>query len=133
MLNNIKAANYSKTIFRTTVPLKKCYVKYINNSIQKQPPRGVLRFKFTGEHVYWSVISINLQSNFMNVFGWVWVRHGCSPVNFLHIFRTPLPKNTWLWTVASDNTRSEQCNGSWQVTHYVVLYTLTCNLWDMKG
>ena len=109
--------------------------KNVMSNISTTPSRsrGVLRFKFTGEHVYWSVISINLQSNFMNVFGWVWVRHGCSPVNFLHIFRTPLPKNTWLWTVASDNTRSEQCNGSWQVTHYVVLYTLTCNLWDMKG
>ena len=22
------------------------------------------------------------------------LRHGCSPVNLLHIFRTPLPKNT---------------------------------------
>ena len=22
------------------------------------------------------------------------LRHGCSPVNFLHIFRTPFPKNT---------------------------------------
>ena len=21
--------------------------------------------------------------------------HGCSPINLLHIFRTPFPKNTW--------------------------------------
>ena len=33
---------------------------------------------------------INLQSNFIEItFG-----HGCSPVNLLHIFRTPFPKKT---------------------------------------
>ena len=25
------------------------------------------------------------------------LRHGCSPVNLLHIFRTPFPKNTSGW------------------------------------
>ena len=25
------------------------------------------------------------------------LRHGCSPVNLLHIFRTPFPKNTFGW------------------------------------
>ena len=36
-----------------------------------------------------SVISIKLQSNFIEIT----LRHGCSPVNLLHIFRTPFPKN----------------------------------------
>ena len=46
--------------------------------------------KFIGEHQCWSVISIKLQSNFIEIA----LRHGCSPVNLLHIFRTPFPQNT---------------------------------------
>ena len=37
-----------------------------------------------------SAISIKLQSNFIEIA----LRHGCSPVNLLHIFRTSFPKNT---------------------------------------
>ena len=53
--------------------------------------KGVLKTcsKFTVEHPYQSVISIKLQSNFIEIA----VRHGFSPVNLLHIFRTPFPKN----------------------------------------
>ena len=46
--------------------------------------------KFTGEHLCQSLISIKLQSNFIEIT----LRHGCSPVNLLHIFRTPFTKNT---------------------------------------
>ena len=46
--------------------------------------------KFTGEHLCRSVISIKLQSKFIEIT----IRHGCSPVNLLHIFRTPFPENT---------------------------------------
>ena len=48
--------------------------------------KGVLKIysKFTGEHPCRSVIS--------NKF-----RHGYSPVNLLHIFRTPFGKNTSGW------------------------------------
>ena len=46
--------------------------------------------KFTGEHPYQSAISIKLQSNFIEIT----LRHGCSPVNLLHIFRAPFSKNT---------------------------------------
>ena len=46
--------------------------------------------KFTGEHPCRSVISIKLQSNFIEIS----LRHGCSPVNLLHFFGTPLSKNT---------------------------------------
>ena len=49
--------------------------------------------KFTGEHPCRSVISIKLQSNLIEIT----LRHGCSPVNLLHIFRTPFPKNTSGW------------------------------------
>ena len=37
----------------------------------------------------WISISIKLQSNFIEIT----LRHGRSPVNLLHIFRTPFPKN----------------------------------------
>ena len=45
--------------------------------------------KFTGEHRCQSVFSIKLQSNFIEIA----LRHGCSPVNLLHICRTSFPKN----------------------------------------
>ena len=37
-----------------------------------------------------SVISIKLPRNFIEIT----LRHGCSPVKLLHIFRTPFPRNT---------------------------------------
>ena len=49
--------------------------------------------KFTGEHPCRSVISIKLQSNFIEIA----LRHGCSPVSLLYIFRTPFPRNTSGW------------------------------------
>ena len=52
--------------------------------------------KFTGEHSCKSVISINLQSNFIKIT----LQHECSPVTLLHNFRTPFYKNTsedWFW------------------------------------
>ena len=54
--------------------------------------KGVLKIcsRFTGEHPCRSAISIKLQCNFIEIA----LRHGWSPVNLLHIFRTPLLKNT---------------------------------------
>ena len=54
--------------------------------------KGVLKIcnKFTREHPCRSVISIKLQSSFIEIT----LRHGCSPVNLLHIFRTHFYKNT---------------------------------------
>ena len=64
---------------------------------QKQPPRGLSRkgilkicSKFTGEHPCRSVISIKLLCNFLKIT----LQHGCSPINLLHIFRTPFLTNT---------------------------------------
>ena len=50
----------------------------------------VLLFLRTGEHPYQSVISIKLLCNFIKIA----LRHGCSPVYLLHIFRTPFLKKT---------------------------------------
>ena len=80
---------------------------------QKQPTRGdlwksVLKIsnKFTGEHPCRSVISIKLQSNFTKTT----LRHGCSPVNLLLIFRTPFPSNTSGWLLL----KGRSCN-SWNI------------------
>ena len=55
--------------------------------------KGVLKIcsKFTGEHPCRNFIEITL-------------RHGCSPVNLLHIFRTPFFKNIsgWLLLILID-------------------------------
>ena len=62
--------------------------------------RGVPKIcgKFTGEHPCWSVSSIKLQSSFIEIV----LRHGCSPVNLLHIFRTTFPRNTSGWLILSE-------------------------------
>ena len=54
--------------------------------------KSVLRIynKFIGEHPCQSMISKKLLWNFIEVA----LRHGCSPVIFLHIFITPFYKNT---------------------------------------
>ena len=54
--------------------------------------KGVLKIcsKFSGEDPCRGVISIKLQSNLIEIT----LQHGCPPVNLLHIFRTPFPKNT---------------------------------------
>ena len=55
--------------------------------LRKGPPK--ICSKFTGEHPYQSAISISY-CNFIELALW----YGCSPVNLLHIFRTPYPKTT---------------------------------------
>ena len=46
--------------------------------------------KFTGEHTNQGLISIKMLCNFVEIT----LQHGCSPVNLLHICKTPVPKNT---------------------------------------
>ena len=55
-----------------------------------QSYRSKVTSKVTGEHPFRSVISIDLQSNFVEIA----LRHGCFPVNLLHIFRTLFYKST---------------------------------------
>ena len=73
---------------------------YSQAKVRSSPPELLLRKdvlniyrKFTGEHPCRSVISVKLYSNFMKIAPW----HGCSPVNFLHIFRIHFPRNTPAW------------------------------------
>ena len=76
----------------------KGYFHFMYSINRSSPPevilgKGVLKIcsKFTGEHPYRSAISIKLFCNFIEIA----LRHECSPVNLLHIFRTPSPKNTF--------------------------------------
>ena len=57
--------------------------------------KGVLKIcnKFTGKHLYRSLISVTLQSIFIDIT----LPHRCSPVNLLHIFRTTFSKNISGW------------------------------------
>ena len=70
--------------------------------------KGILEIcsKFTGEYQCRSTISIKLQRNFIEIT----LRYGCSPVNLLHIFRTPFLKSTsgrLLLKSLSDYVRSQ--------------------------
>ena len=57
--------------------------------------KGILKIcsKFTGEHQSRSAISIKFHNNFTEIA----LRHGCSPVDLLHISRKPFPRNTSGW------------------------------------
>ena len=55
--------------------------------------------QLTGENHCQSVISTKLESNFIEVT----LRYECSPVNLLHIFRTPYFKNTFGWLLLLTN------------------------------
>ena len=75
----IRNSNYSKNYLCVTRPLGKGVMKICS--------------KFNAEQTCQSVISIKLLSNFIEIT----LRHGCSFVNLLHIFRAPFPKNTSRW------------------------------------
>ena len=51
--------------------------------------------KFTGET---PMLKCDF-NKFANQLYWNHTRHGCSPVNLLHIFRTPFPKNISGWLI----------------------------------
>ena len=57
--------------------------------------KGFLKIcsKFTGEHLCGSAILIKLLWIFIEIA----LRHGCSPVNLLHIFGKSFPRNTFGW------------------------------------
>ena len=80
--------NYCKTIY------KRLNKKMLSSSSPEVLlGKGVLKTcsKFIGEHPCRNAILIKSQSNFIEVT----LRHGCSPVNLLHIFRTTIYKNSY--------------------------------------
>ena len=77
-------------------PPPTCFVIFIGRSPSEVFLRkGILKMcsEFTGEHPCRRVTSIKLHCNFIEIA----LRHGCSPVNLLYIFRTLFPKNTSAW------------------------------------
>ena len=85
-------------------------------NLQKQPSRGVLKkgilkkcSKFAVEHPCQSVISVKLLCNFIEIA----LQHRCSPVNLLHIFRTPFSKNTSEQLLLNLKTRVVRKRGTW--------------------
>ena len=83
--------------------------------------------KFAGEHLCRSAVSVRSRSNCIEIT----LRDVCSPVNLLHIFRTPFLKNIsgWLllelWQKKSDHLhRSTERN-------YVTWYQENCPLWKL--
>ena len=78
--------------------------KINNNSLQKQPPRGALwkRCSENMQQIYrrTSMAKCNFNKLLLN-FIEITLRHKCSPVNLLHIFRTPFLKNTSEWLLQS--------------------------------
>ena len=92
--------------------------------IQKQPPRGVLKKR----------CSENMQKILA-------LRHGCSPVNLLHIFRTPFPRNTSGWLllyICITRFKNLRYNSVWKLltlfpgNDFPVLIT-KCFMLDVKG
>ena len=69
-----------------------CFKKLSSSRPEVFLRKSILKLyrKFIREQPYWSVISIKLLYNFIEIALW----HGCSPVNLLHISRTPFLKNT---------------------------------------
>ena len=95
--------------------------------------KGVLKIcsKFAGEHPCRSVISIKLQSNFIEITLW----HGCSPVNLLHILRTPFPKNTSgrLLLVIKTKEYSYYLKGSFDEIQTNGLYSYKAMMWKFDA
>ena len=69
------------------------YTRYTSSQLEVFLGKGVLKIcsKFTGEHPCRNAISIKLLCNFIEIT----LRHGCCPVNLLHIFRTPFLRYTY--------------------------------------
>ena len=68
---------------------------YYNSPIQKQPPKGVLekRCSENMQQIYRRAHMPNCDFNKVAIA----LRHGCSPVDLRHIFRTAFPRNTPGW------------------------------------
>ena len=74
------------------------WIKLLTNKyfVQKQPCRGALKKRcFENMQQIYRITPMPKCDlcNFIEIA----LRHGCSPVNLLHIFRTPFPSNTSGW------------------------------------
>ena len=86
------STNWRENDIIYTADIKKHILIYRSSHPEVFLGKSILKIcsKFTGEHPYWSLVSIKLLWNFIEIA----LQHGCSPVNLLHIFRTSFLKNT---------------------------------------
>ena len=86
----IKVYRYPEVLFN---PHVLAFSETNNSKEQKQLSRGVLikRFSENIQQIYRSTPMPKLLSSFIEIT----LRHGCSPVNLMHIFRAPFLKNTF--------------------------------------
>ena len=63
----------------------------LSNELEKQSSRGVLRKRCSEnmQQIYRRTPMPKCDCNFIKIA----LRHGCSPINLLHVFRTPFPSN----------------------------------------
>ena len=125
MRNTFLEKSYTKCDKGTILRLfsKKPTFGLIFQSLEAAPPevflvKGFLKIcsKFTEEHPSRSVISIKLLCRFIEII----LRHGYSPVNLLHIFRTPFLKNTSGWLLLRVlYTVCFHCMPSWRLSKYI--------------
>ena len=92
--------------------------------------KGVLKIcsKFTEEHPYRSAISIKLQSNFIEMT----IRHGCSPVNLLHISKTSFLKNTSRRLLLEFATKNKFKQETLHVLTIEMIYVMLTSLWPFQ-
>ena len=91
--------------------------------------KGVLKIcsKFTGENPCRSAISIKLLCNIIEIT----LRHGCSPVNWLHISRTRFQQNTSEWLILNSQLKVflwvflqvSDCIATWAFTSLFIRWT----------
>ena len=73
-----------------------------------------------------------MQSNFIEIT----LRHGCSPVNLLHIFRTPFPRNTSGWVllkVSRELFQKTLKTFAFKILRFAEYRQLTKSCWGKKS
>ena len=80
---------------------------------------GTFSKNFFAKQLYWNYKK-NLQSNFIEIT----LQHRCSPVNLLHIFRTPFPSNIFFTAVLI-------C--LWLNTDQLIEWLIKSNIWNASS
>ena len=87
-----------------------------------------IRSKFTGEHPCRSAISIKLRGSFVEIA----LRHGCSAVNLLHIFRTPFPKIKTYFNERNTTFKELITTDKYVTLHHRILLVVVTELFKFK-
>ena len=83
--------------------------------------------KFAGEYLCRNAISVKLQSNFIKIA----LRHGCSSVNLLHVFRTSFSRNTSGWLFLNFRKELEHSIASGRKKYLYEVNQFQCNLVEL--